>query len=341
MVSPSSACVKNGQTVTVNVTYTVIASSGKVWTGNGQQNLGFASSLLGSSGSPGASVVAGTTGSKGLTFDLDGNLWAIGGTTVDPTLSRYPASSLGASGAKTADITLNVGGFSCSPGASALAFDSSGNLWVAIACANKVVRLTSSNLATSGSITPGVEISGLNAPSSLAFDSAGNLWVANSGVSRVVKYASSRLAVSTSAAPDVSIESKTPAPSINTLGVDHLAFDSASNLWVVAFAANGIYRLTATDQSGSGNKSLTPAIQVSISVSGLLEGIAFDEGGGLWVAGSAGQFLRLGSGQLTTSSTAGSPTVPERIFTSSDVSNAGDFALYPAPAGLPLYHRLP
>jgi hypothetical protein len=110
---------------------------------------------------------------------------------------------------------------------------------------------------------------------------------------------------------------------------------------VAAFGANVIYRLTPTDQSGSGSKTLTPSPQVSIPVGALLEGMAFDEGGGLWISYSRGQFARLSPAQLATDSGPGSPTIPERIITSASIGYVGGLALYPAPAGLPLYHKLP
>ncbi|WP_297854799.1 hypothetical protein [Meiothermus sp.] len=109
----------------------------------------------------------------------------------------------------------------------------------------------------------------------------------------------------------------------------------------MAFGDNVLYRLTSSDQSGSGTKTLTPAIQVSVSVGALLEGMAFDEGGGMWITYSAGKFARLSSSQLGTSSTSGSPTTPERIITSNSIGSAGGLALYPAPASLPLFHKLP
>ncbi len=344
--SGSPACVQDGQATTVNVSYSPIPSSNKLWMDNGNPPsgasplLGFAASLLGSSATQSPSVSAGTIGMRDITFDQDGNLWGIGGTTVDPTLARYPASGLGTSGSKTRDRSINITSFSCLPGASRLAFDASGNLWVSVPCANKVVRVGAAQLGASGSVTPAVEITGLNGPEGLAFDSAGNLWIANADAKRVVKFNASRLNASTSG-PDLTIQSQTPGPVINTLDANLLAFDASGNLWVMAFGANVIYRLTSSDQSGSGTKTLTPAIQVSIPVSALLEGMAFDEGGGLWITYSAGKFARLSPTQLTTSSTSGSPTTPERIITRSSIGSAGALALYPAPAGLPLYHRLP
>ncbi len=345
-VSSSPACVRNGQNETVTVTYTAIPSSNKLWMDNSNPPsgaspvLGFAASLLGSTATQSPSVSAGTIGLRDLTFDQDGNLWGIGGTTADPNLVRYPASQLGASGSKVRDRGLNIAGLGCLPGPARLAFDGSGNLWVSVPCANKVVRVSAAQLDLSGSITPGVEITGLNGPEGLAFDSTGNLWIANAGADRVVKFNASRLSASTSG-PDLTIQSQTPGPVINTLDANLLAFDASGNLWVMAFGGNVLYRLTSSNQSGSGNQTLTPSIQVSVPVGAVLEGMAFDEGGGLWITYSAGKFARLSSTQLGTSSTSGSPTTPERIITSSSIGNAGGLALYPAPASLPLFHKLP
>ncbi|WP_333659626.1 hypothetical protein [Meiothermus cerbereus] len=292
-VSDSPACVRNGQATTVSVSYAQIPSSNKLWLDNGNPPsgssplLGFAASLLGSTATQSPSVSAGTVNLRDLTFDPDGNLWGIGGTTADPTLVRYPANDLGSSGSKTRDRGINVSGINCLPGASRLAFDTNGNLWLSVPCANKVVRVSAAQLGASGTVTPAVEITGLNAPEGLAFDASGNLWIANEGAERVVRFNAGRLSASTSG-PDLTIESKTPGPVVGTLDANLLAFDASGNLWVVAFGANVIYRLTPTDQSGSGSKTLTPAIQVSIPVGAVLEGLAFDEGGGLWISYSAG-----------------------------------------------------
>jgi streptogramin lyase len=98
-----------------------------------------------------------------------------------------------------------------------------------------------------------------------------------------------------------------------------------------------LVRLTPGDRGGSGEVTLTPAVQLGLSVTALPEGLVFDEAGNLWLALSAGKFGRLGPSQLTSS---GNKT-PEVILSSPDVGYAGSFALYPAPANLPLYHRLP
>jgi streptogramin lyase len=250
---------------------------------------------------------------------------------------RLPAASLGTSGQKTADISLKggplEGGF---PRARALAFDPSGNLWVSVGFNDKIVRYTPAQISTSGSPTPGVELTGLNGPLGLAFDGAGNLWVAFSGEDRVARYNASRLTASSTSSPDLVIEALTPPPVIGTLSSPlGLAFDASGNLWV---NFNGtLARITPTEQQGSGSITLTPAVQIGLTVTGLPEGIVFDESQNLWFALSVGEFGRLGPGQLTSS---GDKT-PEVMIHSPDTGYAGWFALYPAPAKLPLYHRLP
>lgn len=340
--APSPVCVREGQSTQLTVTFAPIPSSGKLWTSNGSGGsaplLGFAADLLGTSGSPTATVAAQTGGSEGSAFDLDGNLWVVGATAGDPPVLRLPASALGTSGQKTADVTLTggplEGGF---PRARALAFDPSGNLWVSVGFSSNIVRYTPDQLAASGSPTPAVQLTpGLDGPSGLAFDSTGNLWVAFTGVDRVARYNASRLGASSTAAPDLVIEAKTPPPVIGDLSAPTgLAFDASGNLWV---NFNGtIARLTPADQAGSGALALTPAVQVGLSVTALPDGLVFDESGSLWLALSQGKFGRLGSSQLTSS---GSKT-PEVVISSPDVGYTGWFSLYPAPAHLPLYHRLP
>ncbi len=80
---------------------------------------------------------------------------------------------------------------------------------------------------------------------------------------------------------------------------------------------------------------------MAIDVSAIPAGFAFDEGGGLWVAYSAGKLARFSPTQLTVSTNTGNPTVPETIITSTDIGYAADVAFYPAPAALPLFDALP
>lgn len=330
-VSTPKATLCSGP-VTITVAYAAIGSSGKVWAGNANGTapvLGFASSALGATATIPASVAAKTRGARGMAFDKDGNLWTIGGTTVDATLGRYSASSLATSGTPAPDRKINVAGSGCSPAAHHLAFDASGNLWISILCEDKVVRLTPSELAADGDVTPSVALSNIEAPKGLAFDSAGNLWVSADTVHR---YDASRLGAS----------SADPANAILTLSEnsDYVAFDANGDLWSVGGSQTNLVHVAKADLAGTGASSPAAVSSISVGVSALPQAIAFDESGGLWIsAPSAGKIARLAPAQLTTSTTYADPTIPERVFTSSDIGSAGDIAIFPAPAALPIHHR--
>jgi sugar lactone lactonase YvrE len=197
-----------------------------------------------------------------------------------------------------------------------------------------VVKFTAAQIAVTGSPAPTVELSGIEGPEGLAFDAAGNLWVA-SGTGKVLKFAAARLAASGLGA-DLSITSNSPPPVIGPLPDPiGLAFDATGNLWVNYDGT--LARLTPDDLAGTGDKSVTPAVQVGLDVAALPNGIAFDESGGLWLAYAQGKFARLAASQLT----ASGKQPPQTIISSPDVGYAGWLALYPAPAALPLYHRVP
>jgi sugar lactone lactonase YvrE len=335
-------CVHSGQTTTVNVSYTLIATSNHLWAGNnqpGKEILGFSPSSLAASGSHTADLTAGTVGSLGFTFDPAGNLWVVDATAGDAPLARYPVSAFATSGAKTPDITIQSTSFGAGiPGAQALAFDAAGNLWVSVLAARKVVRFTPAQLAATGAPVAAVEIGDVGAPSGIAFDQTGNLFIAVQENDTIARFDKSRLGASTTG-PDLSIVANSigpvVAPLTSPLGI---AFDTAGNLWA---NFNGtITRLTPADLQGTGTngvKSVAPGIEITTDVLSLPEGIAFDEQGGLWLAYSAGKLARLSPTQLAASGTV----TPSIVITSADIAYVAWFAIYPAPAGTPLAHRLP
>jgi sugar lactone lactonase YvrE len=329
-------CVREGMTATVTVNHTLIASSNKLWLSNANGTaamLGYAPSALAATGMPMANVAAMTESAAGFTFDAAGNLWALGSTTADAPIARYPAASLGAGGSKTPDIEIGSPSFGGgSPGPKALAFDRMGNLWSVVVSADKVVRFTPAQIAASGMPTASVEITGLEGPLGLAFDMAGNLWV--SAGDRVVRIDAARLGAS-AAGGDLTIELQRPAPTTGMVRAGRgLAFDKDGNLWV---EAGILCRLTPADLAGTGMKTVTPAVQIELPVTALPEGLAFDESSALWVASAGGKFTRFTSDKLAAS---GAPDASV-VITSTDVGSADFFGIYPAPAALPLYHRLP
>jgi sugar lactone lactonase YvrE len=343
-LSPATLCVNGAAGATAaqaTVSYALVPTSHKVWVGNTTGGtgtlLGFASDTLRASGMPAATVPADTRGSKGFAFDRDGNVWIIGGTTADPPLARYPAGMLGTGGRKTADVVVDSPAFKGGlPGPLAVAFDPAGNLWVSISFARKVVRFTPDQLTQSGAPVPAVEIAMVEAPAGLAFDAEGNLWIGYAG--GIAKMRADRLGASAMAPSHTYALRTGPPVVVNLRGAAGLAFDAADNLWAVMGGA--IVRLTPAEraeEAGAAMKMLTPSVVIEADVTALPHGLAFDEGGGLWVAYNAGRFVRFAPDALTT----GGRKTPGTVIASPTLGYAQWFGLYPAPAALPLYHRMP
>jgi sugar lactone lactonase YvrE len=151
-------------------------ANGNLWVANANSNtvVEFAASQLAASGSPTPTVRLGAAngslnGPFCLAFDASGNLWVT--NTNASTAVEFTASQLAASGSPTPAVTLSAtNGSLSSP--SGLAFDASGDLWVANAISGTVVEFGASQLAASGAPRPIVTVSGsaLSAPHGLAFD---------------------------------------------------------------------------------------------------------------------------------------------------------------------------
>ncbi|MCS7058029.1 MAG: hypothetical protein NZL94_03990 [Meiothermus sp.] len=355
----TQVCVRNNETSRARVEYSLIPTSGKVWFGDATRSrvYGFSRDSLGTGGSVTPSPDADTRAYVALAFDREGNLWVGRQFGSEPHLYRYPAASLTGS-SPTPDRQINVGGLAQDRRIDDMAFDPEGNLWVAEADSDTIFRLGRADLETAGSgvttIAPGVIVS-VDDPRSLAFDREGNLWVgqADSGAPTppaVLRYDRSRLGSSIPAGqgPDRTLITL-HWDGTNRLGNSDLAFDGQGNLWVMSLNSGTLHRLPQAVLSGTGSQTFnSPATDGVVRIflgNGRLYGMAFDEGGGLWItydpAGPGHRFARLSPGQLTSSTPAGSPRTPERLFDASSVSRTHSPALFPAPAGLPLFHSLP
>jgi sugar lactone lactonase YvrE len=338
-------CVKAGAIAVVNVTYALIPTSGVLWLGvsnapEGATMLGYLPASVAATGTVLADAVTNTGGSDGFTFDKAGNMWVLGGTTADPPLARYPASMFASDAFdKVPDIMIDSPSFgSAIPGPKVVAFDPQGDLWVSVVASDKVIKFRASQIAASGAPTAMVERTGLTSPQGLAFDSTGNLWVAAHDDNTVVRIDAGAHQTTSGAGGDLAITAQfTDSVGTSTLRFPiGLAFDAAGNLWVNYFDGH-LAKIPVADQSGTGSKMITPPVVINTDVLTLPVGIAFDQDGGLWVAGTVNSFARFDATQLAAS---GAPT-PSRIITSSDVGSAAWFAMYPAPASLPLYHKVP
>jgi sugar lactone lactonase YvrE len=335
-LSVSTGQLCDGRTLAVDVTYTLIPSSHKIWWGSSNSpsdTLAYDSSVLAASGSPAATVSASTQGAIPGAFDPDGNLWVLDDTAGAVGLKRYPANAIAMGGNQTPDVVVTSAAFEGgTPGPVSIAFDPDGNAWIGVLYSQEVVEIPSASLLASGAATPAMQISNVMAPNALAFDGKGNLWV-GAGDS-VVEYALARLTANISTAPDIAIGAQSPPPVTGPLtSVLGLAFNAGGELWV---DFNGtLAKLTTVDLGASG--TVTPAIQFTADVQALPSGLALDEGGGLWMAYSAGKVCRFGPTQLTGSGMV----APAVVLTSASVGSATSPVLFPAPASLPLYAALP
>ncbi len=331
-------CLEEGGTLSLFADYERVPTSQRLWTNNSNgagDLLGFSGESLTATANaePDVSAVAGA--GKDVTFDADGNLWTMGATLAEPHLMRFWRDDLGGSGPKTPDRSINIGGVECLPAMRAFAFDLQAALWVST-CGGRIVKLAEAELSAAGEVTPTVSLGGLDDNGDLAFDLDGNLWVTNGD--RILRYDAARLAASSDSAADLSlaVQSRDDGPG---LAPTNLAFDAGGNLWVIDFGGNLLSKVAQADLAGTGDVDVVAATTLALSVSALLERPAFDESGGLWLALDQNRFGRLSPEQLTLSSTAGAPTLPETIITSPNMGNANRMAFYPAPADLPLYHR--
>ncbi len=338
----AEVCVRDGEMVTVELNWAPVPSSAKLWSGtvNGKGPvvaMGQAD-LVSTGAAPSAVVLQSKpqiNRAQGMAFDRRGNLWV-----ADPggQLKRFAAAELGGSGERVPDLIVESselrGGV---PGPVALAFDQEGRLWASVGYSKKVLRFDAAQLHSGEAQTPAVMLSGFTSPKGLAFDSGGHLWVADG--SRIVKVEASALGTSGEVTSAFRIEAKTPGPSVNTLdAANDLVFDKSGNLWVSFAASNVIASLTPADRDGSGEKVVTPEVQVVLPVSSLLGGIVWDEEGHLWSPFKAGQLARLSPSQLS----AGGDVTPAATVDNTDLGSASSWlAAYPAPAGLPVYHSLP
>jgi ligand-binding sensor domain-containing protein len=102
---------------------------------------------------PAVTLPAPTYTLGGLAFDASGNLWVA--NPLGNTVFEYAASQLLVSVSPTPNIVLSASSGSLNA-PYVLAFDASGNLWVANAGSNTVVEFATSQLAASGAPTPTV-----------------------------------------------------------------------------------------------------------------------------------------------------------------------------------------
>jgi sugar lactone lactonase YvrE len=390
----TTATVTAGSSVSAGVSYAKYGS-GKLWVIEYNTNR-----LLGydqAAGTPVTVDLGLPTGQKarGLALDRAGNLWVGIGPNLSGTggaIRMYRAADLAASGSPSPAVTLTSPDLGTPR---SLAFDASGNLWVANEFNHTILRFDASRLGTNYSGPADYRIvnfgGNMTTPTGLAFDASGNLWVvafngtnasdtSSDSPGQVLKFKASQLSgsgVYNGRAAMIIYDNAANANDTTSLdGPISLAFDASGRLWVSSKVGNFIARFDVNSPSfpadcdypggnqttctpGTGSYSGPPAVKISSN--GTWEqptGLAFDNGGNLWVSddqpgpnvslqqrlqwnprlpyfstGGTGQIIRFNAADLASS---GSPAPAQTL---SGMSVPLDMSFNLPPNNLPLYGR--
>jgi hypothetical protein len=124
---------------------------------------------------------------------------------------------------------------------SALATDSSGNIWVANSAGNSITEVTHTGTVLSGS--SGYTPSGLSSPSAIAFDLNGHAWITNSGTNSLSELSSSGISIGSSPFFGGGLSAPTA-----------IAFDAFGNSWISNSGNSTVSEFSSTGSplSGSG-----------------------------------------------------------------------------------------
>jgi sugar lactone lactonase YvrE len=220
-------------------------AAGNLWVGSehGQLILEYTAAQLAASGNPTPNVILnGNTFSFGspsdLVFDTAGNLWVVdedipnghGGTGE---IFEYTSAQVSAIAAGTTKVDPTVGIASSDfVHLEGLAFDASGNIWVADESADTVDQIQASQIGTglSQNVTPAVVLSpttmpgrcnqSFNGPYGVAVDQSGNLLVGSAGTSApcagsLAKFLANSITASGSPKPRVFISANLRGTNLN------------------------------------------------------------------------------------------------------------------------------
>lgn len=299
----------------------------------------------------------GSTTRSGLTtpfmalFDKSGDLWVsdFGNNRIlefTPPFSTGMNATLvlGQASFTTGDAADTQTGFYAPSG---MAFDASGNLWVADTDNSRVLEFTAPFTSDMGaslvlgqlsfvSASSGTSASQMTGPTGVAFDSAGDLWVADAFNNRVVAFAPpfSTGQRSTLEIGQPNFSSFTPTTAQSGFYVpESLAFDPSGSLWVSDTGNNRVLGFTPHFSSGMnastviGQGNFTSRVAATTSTGLTNPGaLTFDASGNMWLADISNNrvlaFIGTSSSTTTTSQTSTSSTSSSSSSSTSSTSSS-------------------
>jgi sugar lactone lactonase YvrE len=195
-----------------------------------------------------------------MAFDSHGNLWVAACNGGNGGVLEYTAAQLTAAGSQNPTIIMYTSAYGnfC---AWSIAFDASGNVWVADDFNGRVVEYGVAQLvAGQNDVTPAnvITSAALSATAGVAFDKSGNLWVADEG-GTVVDFTPAQQGAGGLQTPNVIV---TMPANADPFG---LAFDTHGSLWVSSYNNGVVYSLTSA-QLVTGTP--TPTVTLTTSIGG-------------------------------------------------------------------------
>jgi sugar lactone lactonase YvrE len=274
-----------------------------LWTASGSDPalLRLGATQLAASGTVAAGTTV-TTASASLftlnsiAFDDAGTMWVA--SQNDSLLLGFAAGRLETTKVAIATHVLTPANRSLAA-PTGIAFDRQHRLWVANSEAGTLVRYEPVQLSAGGPQVPTVTLTGIGRPTALAFDATGALWVSDNRANRIMKYGVGKLAASGAPAPDVTL-----GGGVTTLDTPAgLAFDADGRLWVANSAARTLVAFTPPQLATGGAIAPAAIIAPSSRAVTIPTGLAFDDGGALWVQSGDGLLAKYDRASLAASGT--------------------------------------
>jgi streptogramin lyase len=329
-VSQSAFALPSCGRQNIQVDYIQEPGSGRMYVISGSSIVAFAGQDLSDTATlvP-ANVLKTPADPKALAFDAQGNLWFSSAEGV----FMYAMEDLAKPDAQYR-IQLTGPGVmgDAVPGAGPLAFDQAGGLIIGQTGSGRIVRLRPDQLMTSGQPTIrdakmiGTSVKGVQA---MAFDIEGNLWLANSE-NQIVKFSKPSWSGADMTTPSMTIvyRSAPPAAKVYT-HPKAMAFTPNGELWIGYSGNNDLVISSPPIEVLS--DTLEPYRVRNASGLALMDALAFDGRGALWLPGKSGELLHIDVDDMRLPG----DLKPTMVFKSASIENVTAIALNPPPSRLP------